>query len=458
MQYLTIWDLLLTPIYLLVLLFIAKEHRDKNYAFGNPLRKYYTQGLLVKFGGAIFIAIIYQYYYGSGDTFNYLDHARIINSSLNDSFSTWLDLVLRRPVSSNPSIYKYASQMYWYTDSSTYTVAAIAAVLGLLNGTSYIPIALLFAFISYSGIWAMYRTFVRMYPQLHKQLAIAFLFIPSTFVWGSAIFKDTICMFSLGWLTYCSFRLFVDRDFSIKNIILLIISFYLLAVIKVYIVLAFLPALGLWLLLTYSKNIRSVTTRWFVNIIFFGLTVALSLFFAQRFASQLNEYSVENIAKKAKKTQDWITYVSDTQEGSAYDIGDLDGSLQSMLKKFPQAVNVALYRPYLWESKKPIIFLSALESLAFFILTLMVFFKRGFGSTFRKIFSDPNLLFFLIFTLIFAFAVGVSTGNFGSLSRYKIPCMPFFAALLLILYYQTKTEIAIRKKIPHEKRPAHHFA
>jgi hypothetical protein len=43
-----------------------------------------------------------------------------------------------------------------------------------------------------------------------------------------------------------------------------------------------------------------------------------------------------------------------------------------------------------------------------------------------------------IFAVIFAIAVGASTTNFGALSRYKIPCMPFYFILLMLLYGKAK--------------------
>src|SRR2546423_13483532 len=131
MQYLTIWDLLLTPVYLLILSFIAKKHRDKRYPKGHPLRKYYMPGLYAKFAGAIFIGLIYQFYYKGGDTFNYFQHSKIINSSLDNSFFTWLQLLFRTSVDNNPQLYPYVSQMEWYHDPSAYTVAVFGAVFGL---------------------------------------------------------------------------------------------------------------------------------------------------------------------------------------------------------------------------------------------------------------------------------------------------------------------------------------
>jgi hypothetical protein len=146
MQHLTLWDLLLSPIYLLVLSAIARKMRDIRYPPGHALRRYFMPGLYVKFFGAVFIALIYQYYYGGGDTFNYFNHTKIINSALSDSFVTWFKLVTRQSVESNPELYQYASQMEWYYDPASYTVPALASVFSLVCGTNYIPIALCFAF------------------------------------------------------------------------------------------------------------------------------------------------------------------------------------------------------------------------------------------------------------------------------------------------------------------------
>jgi hypothetical protein len=321
-------------------------------------------------------------------------------------------------------------RMFWYDSPSDYAVGSIAAVLGLFNGTTYIPIALLFAYLSYTGIWAMYKTFATMYPNLTRPLAFAFLFIPSTIVWGSAVFKDTICMFGLGWMTFATFRIFVHRDFSVRNLFMLSLAFYLIAMVKLYILLGFLPALSLWLLMTYGRKIKSVGLRWLSNIFFIGVTVMAFFFFADKFANELNKYSLEKLTKTAQVTQTY-TKVSAGEEGSAYNLGSTDGSIGSMLSKFPQAVVVTLFRPFLWESRKVIILFSALEAIIFLWLTLRMFFwKKG---ALKIIINDPNLIFFLVFSLIFAFAVGISSGNFGALSRYKIPCLPFYAALLMIV-------------------------
>lgn len=433
MQYLTLWDLLLTPLYLLLLSAVARRQRNKRYPVGHPLRPYFLKGLYLKFAGAIFIALIYQYYYGGGDTFNFFRHSQIINSALKKDSGVWFKLLLRQPVEGNPELYPYVSQMFWYHDKASYTVASIGAVFGLLNGTSYIPISLLFAYFSFTGSWAMYRTFASIYPKIYKQLAVAFLFIPSTVVWGSAMFKDTVCMFGLGWMTYAVFRVLISRDFSVRNSLFFAVSFYLIYLTKVYILIAFVPALMIWLLATYSGKIKNGALRFITRIGFSAFVVGAFFFLARVFATEMERYSLENIAQTAAVTRGWIAYVSETQEGSGYDLGEFDPTFAGMLQKLPQAVAVTLFRPFPWEARKVIMFLSAAEALLFIYFTVRVFAKRRLLATLRLISQDATLLFCIIFTIIFAFAVGITSYNFGSLSRYKIPCLPFFGAFLIAL-------------------------
>ena len=446
-SHLTIWDFFLAPVFILILSAIAKKQRDKRYPVGHPLRPYFMKGLYLKFAGAIFIGLIYEYYYGGGDTYHFFYHAKVINSSLNESFSTWFKLITRQPVTENPELYKYISQnLEWYYDSAAFAVVRITAIFGLFTGTLYLPIAMLFAYFSFTGIWAMYRTFVNIYPTLYKELAIAFLFIPSTFVWGSAIFKDTVCMFGIGWLTYTTFRIFVNRDFSKKNIFLLALSFYLVYATKLYILMAFLPALSIWLLTTYSSKIKSSGMRFVTKVAFVGICALAFALFIRVFSEELEKYSLENIAATAETTREWLSYLSG-DEGSGYDLGAFEPTIGGMLVKFPQAVVVTLFRPFPWEAKKIIVMLSALEALAFVFFTFKAFQKRGIPKTLSLIFKDPNLLFCLIFSIIFAFAVGISTYNFGALSRYKIPCLPFYAAFVLIVinYHKTSRDPKFRQ-------------
>ena len=438
MKYITLQDYVLLPFVLIFIYAVAYYIRNKNYALKHPWRKYFIAGLTLKIFGAIVNGMLHYYYYGGGDTFNFFYHSNIINSAFDESIVKWVNLVLHFPAYDSIDYYRYTSQMFWYQDIASYTVGSLGAVLSLFTFNTYLPTAALFAFISYSGSWAMFRTFSKLYPHLTKQIAVATLFIPTTILWGSAIYKDTICMFGLGWLTHGVFRFLVQKDYSIQNILLAVISFLLIALVKVYILIAFVPALGMWILFNYTQSIRANSVRTIVKVVVL-LAVTLGTVFAMSaLSSSLGSYSLDKLASKAEETRQWIHYSSETQDGSSYSLGEIDPSLQGMLLKFPQAVNVTLFRPFMWEVKKPIMLLSAVESLLFLILTVKVLFGVGLKQSWKAIGQDPTIQFCLIFSIIFAFAVGVTTYNFGSLSRYKIPAMPFYTLAMVLIYYKSQ--------------------
>ena len=131
-----------------------------------------------------------------------------------------------------------------------------------------------------------------------------------------------------------------------------------------------------------------------------------------------------------KNTGQYLKSISEGADGSVYDIGTLDPSITGLLKLAPAAVNVTLFRPYLWESGKVIIFFSAIESTFLLFFTIFTIFKVGPFKFILYIFKDPLLLTFFLFTIIFAIFVGLSSFNFGSLVRYKIPCIPLYLIVL----------------------------
>jgi hypothetical protein len=285
----------------------------------------------------------------------------------------------------------------------------------------------------------MFRTFALQYPNILRHIAVAILFVPSTFIWGSGIFKDTLCIFGLGWIIHGTFRMLVQREFVPRTIFMASISFYLIAIIKLYILVAFIPALLFWVLFSYSSKIQSGFLRVLATLFVAGLGFGALTLFSGRIGQELGQYSVENMAKTSTVTREYINSVSDVEGGSGYDLGTIDASIGGMMSKFPAAVNVALFRPYLWEARKAIVLLNALEAFLFLFVAIKLLVSIGPLRIWQAITRDPNIQFCLIFTLIFAFAVGISSGNFGALSRYRIPCLPTFALALTLIYYRYRS-------------------
>jgi hypothetical protein len=334
--------------------------------------------------------------------------------------------------------------MYFYSDPYTYQVVRLSGLLGLFTFHTYTPIALLFAFFSFTGVWAWFWVFYHLYPHLHRRMAIAVFFIPSVFFWGSGLMKDTITMGAMGWLFFGFYFGIIKRENLVVNILIIIAAMAVIKAVKVYILLCFLPAAFLWIFLEYRTRIRSRAVRFFSLPLVLLLAVPISYQAIIKVTEENKRYQLENITNTTMVTATWLQQVGTQQSGSVYSLGEFDGTWTNMLSKAPKAIFVTLYRPFLWEVRNPVMLLSAMEAVFFLFMTLKVIWQVKLNRLFGLIGAQPVILFCLVFAITFSFAVGVSSYNFGTLVRYKIPLMPFFLAALYVMQSQA---VKKRKKV-----------
>jgi len=444
-------DYLLTPIYLgliYALAFVIRPAVTNKYT-----KPYFIPALSLKLFGAIALGILYHTIY-AGDTNNYFHHASIIYKAFGDSFSAGLHL-LTTDGTVTPDIARYTSQMTWFgPDSKEYFVIRVAAVGALRGFDTYSVTALFFAVLSFSGMWAMYMTFAKIRPQVYKELAVAVFFLPSVFFWGSGLLKDSLCLGGLGWLFYAFYRGAIEKKNILRCVIIGLIAMRVIASMKVYILLAFVPPAALWVFNENTARIRSAVVRWMARPILLLVGSLVAIYAIGRIAVADARFNIDKIGAQSKLTATYLQGVSKQENGSGYNIGEQDGTIAGMAKLAPQAVVVALFRPFLWESRNPTMALSALEATYFFFLTVRIFYRVGFFKALRAIAGSPILTLCFVFSLAFAISVGISSGNFGTLVRYKIPLMPFYLGGLYILQSMTQPVAAtIRRPTVTARRP-----
>jgi len=264
---------------------------------------------------------------------------------------------------------------------------------------------------------------------------MAFFAVPSLIVWGSAILKDTICFSCLCVVHYYLFRIFMQNKFKISYLLYILFAGYIVLTIKIYILLAYAPCFSFMVTQQYKTYIHNRILRAMIAPFIIILSLVVSYVLVTQLGAQKERYSSEKLLETAKLQRDYVHYISLKSEGSTYDLGEMDNGLMSYISKIPAAINVSLFRPYLWESKNPIMLLSAIESSILLYLTFRLFQKRKLKNTIDVLSKDVHLQFSLLFGLVFAFFVGVTTYNFGSLVRYKIQGYPFYIVAILLLYY-----------------------
>jgi len=426
-------DLVVTPI--VIMLVLMGAYLVRPYVTDNINRRYFFPALLVKIVGALAVGVIYQFYYDDGDTFKYHSQGsrKMYEIMLNNPIDGFDLLFFGR----NEWTDRYILDIPVMRDAPSFFVARIAYFFDLFTFSTYSSTAIFFALFSFLGSWFFFKTFYDIYPMFHRSIAISSFFIPSVFFWGSGILKDTITLACMGVAVYYTRRIFVEKVVSILNVALLVVSLYVIFSIKIYILLSFVPALILWV---FSSNLVRIQTP-ILKVILLPIILILTIFFGYYSILKLgegdNKYALDKLTVTANVTAYDIRYVTGRAAGSGYEMGEIDGSLTSVVRVLPEGINVSLFRPYLWEVKNPLMLLTACESFVLLILTLFVVFYRG--RTFLKMIFEPNILFCFVFSISFAFAVGVSTLNFGTLSRYRIPLLPFyFLAIVLLLDYSKR--------------------
>jgi hypothetical protein len=422
---LTVFDVLLTPIFLFIFLVLAYVIRSQIKQ--RHLIRYFIPGLTLKFFGAIFIGLLYQYYYSGGDTYYYFYHSGVIREAFIDDIYKGIALVLR--TEDAPSIsFEYYQKLFWYSDVGSYTVGVIAGIIDLITAHTYSSTALFFAAFSFYGSWRLLVVLDKMFPNNHQRLAVILLFFPSLFVWGSGLLKDSLTLGGTFLLVATLLDVKLKSRLSVSGGLLILLIAALVYTIKVYIIIILVPVVILFLALTLLERTKNQVIKFtilplIVIVLGFGaINASTSLL------NSTDKYKMDDLAERITITAHDIRYHTGKGAGSGYTLGELDGTFGSIIRLAPSSIFVSLFRPFIWEVNSPLMLFGALESLAMLIIT---FYSMKVGLLSQNL-KNPFLLSSLIFAILFALSVGF-TFNFGTLMRYRIPLISFYLFPLLII-------------------------
>lgn len=431
MENLSVFDLLLPPLYLLGALAYG-YYVTKRHIRNSPHYRYFISGLLIRITGAICLGLVYFFYYGGGDTTNYFQtasaFAKLFTKSQEDFWIGWLG---------NGKNYYFGFDdstgfpIYMPRDHHSFFVVRLLIPIVSLGAFSYFSSAILTAIVTYGGLWKLYETFLQEFPDLKKELAIACLFVPSCVFWGSGLMKDSFTLSAVGWFTYAFYHFFIKKERKLKFILFLLISAFIILAIKPYIFFALLPGAILWL----SNNMIKKINHRFIRMAAAPLLVAAAAvggyFSLQQLGDTLGLYKVDTVLDRAVTVQKDMK--AEYYGGKSFDIGDFDASVGGVIGKAPIAIFSGIFRPGIWDVRNAVMAVSSLENTYLLLITVFLLFRLKFFGFFKLIGKNPLLLFAMLFSIFFAFSVGLTVANFGSLVRLRIPELPFFVSGIFIL-------------------------
>ncbi len=438
MNLIDIYDYLLLPLYLMIFYFIivikAKKYGD------SPLRKYFIIGFFLHMGGSILYCMVIYYYYTYGDSILFYQGGtflRNVISSTGDPISPFF-------MSSGELLKTYGTLG---TDDnilpvsigidSNLAVMKISAIVSYLCFNSYLIISLFFGLFAFTGLWKLYKTFNEiMERKSERWLAYTVLFLPSVCFWGSGLIKDSICLGCLGFVVYYVYRIFIKKKFRYLDFLFLAIFLYLLFVIKSYLLVAFIVAACLGYVVHLVRESKTSVLKLTIRLLILASVVVIGLI---TFSSVLSA-AIEDFMGNIETFKYAYSNLDEDLNGSGFVFSATDYSISGLLLGSPIAIFTTLFRPFLWESGKPVIFLSALESALILAATLYLLIKCRVTRFFYYTFTNPYAFFCFTFCMMLALIVGYSTFNFGTMVRYRLPILPFYFFLLLFIYTKNKED------------------
>ncbi len=431
-------DWYMGPIYFFLIFFLLKKTvKDAD----DYERKLFSNGLRIKLFSAISIGFVYLFYYSGGDTLSYMHDANLMADLFFGDLDVFFDFLFNGFVDTSTgqiSIWKHFFRVRdvatWYfmyrNDERAFFMVRLMSVVSIITNGSFFASGMVVGAFCYLGTWKIYKLFVEYYPSFKKQLSYTVIFIPSVMFWGSGVLKDPVTLGSFGFLMYYFHNIFKGRKI-IGSIIYVVVFSFLIISIKPYVFNAFIVGMGCWLLANYMVKIKSRVFRALIFPVLLVVSIGAVFGLLSLFSSESGKYSFDKALDEAVLVQSDLK--QDYYGGHRFDIGSFEPTLSGVLAKAPIAIATTLYRPFIWEAHNVFVMLSALESTVIIVFTFLAIFRIKIFNLQGVLLLNPLLFFSFVFSLFFAFFIGLTSANFGALVRYKIPLMPFYMSMVYIL-------------------------
>jgi hypothetical protein len=290
----------------------------------------------------------------------------------------------------------------------------LVSVFNILSSGNYYINSLFFNFIIFFGHIILYRLFIKMFPERKLLVIIGCFLLPSTLYFTSGIHKDGLVFLMMAVLIYSVYISLIKNRFSIKIILLVIVSLTFLFLLRSFIFLALLPGLFAWILVAKAK--------W----------PAIPVFATVYLLGGLLVFNIDSAASKMKPleiiTKKQTEYLNLQKAATQIALTPLQPTFKSFAMNAPQAFNHSFLRPYLWELPVKSILPVSVELFLYQFLFFLLFFFR------RKDFDSKNKPFFLFACFFIAtvyLMIGYVVPNLGSLVRYRSLYFPLIITPVL---------------------------
>lgn len=495
-------EFLLSALYAVFFIFLIHKLRF----FETELsRKGLSLFFCIKIAFGVALWYIYTYYYtdrATADIYKYFDDSKVMYDALRTHPSDYFRMLF---AIGNDNAYfdqtYYSHMNYWYREfdnaiyNDSHTIIRFNALVRLFSFGYYNVHTVFMSFISFMGLVAIYKTFAQYFLDRILGFMIAVFLVPSVLLWSSGVLKEGFLFFGLGMLLFHFHEICFSRA-RIKNYVWLLVSLFILALAKFYVLACLLPGILAWILIRLTGKERVVLKFAGSTLVVFLLAINIQYIFPSQnvlqtlsrrqndfvalakggtyLISQFNDtvyLSPSESEKRMVATEDRLLFLSEGTHVSNWSanrlvdsfvagsgdttryrlfkkyepaksritLAPLEPNVLSLLKNTPVAFFNVLVRPFIWESRSPMILFPSLENLFILLFCLFCFYFSSFTRENRIVFYFCILFVFMLYTLI-----GLITPVTGALVRYRVPAMPFLIMAFLAIVDKGK----VMRKLP----------
>ncbi|WP_242927579.1 hypothetical protein [Pontibacter vulgaris] len=394
---------------------------QSQYRF-TEIKPYFFPALLLKLICGLLLGLLYHYYYTAGDTITYYKASLKLSAYAEHNFAAYLRLLFFNEFESDAFRATLPFTRHPGFSNSFFIIKWLSA-LNFFTNSSYWLNSLYFSLFSFWGTAKLTAVLSVLFPGTKRAAVVAFLFFPSVVFWSSGLLKDAVMIGSMCWIVAFILELAQNKPQSIGRWLLAFFMLYLFVRIKVFFSLALLLLLIGYLVVMVLAKYKPAFLKLPVQLlVILGFVTVPGLLAMQT----IGFYKFDFVANQLVRTYTGLLAIS--KHGPHLTYPSLAPNLQSIVFYAPEAFFSSIFRPYLGESWQGLYILMGLENVLLAVLVVIAVI-----SLIRNGLQNMNLLHLvlLLFILVAGTMIGLSTPNFGTLSRYRIIFLPFLVYLLL---------------------------
>ncbi|WP_152981541.1 hypothetical protein [Hymenobacter sp. AT01-02] len=322
--------------------------------------------------------------------------------------------------------------------SNTLFMMKVLSMLNVVSGGVVWLNALYLSLFSFWGAWTLACTIGRLWPAARPGgVVIGFLLWPTVVYWTSGLTKESLLVGSgaalLAYVLQLYYPLLSGRQWQKVALVILLgwlhfkMRFFFAAVL-----LGVLAGLGLIRVLQRLTGTRRRMPQLLlmVGLLSAGAWAASEIspaFRLNKFTSQLQRNYTDLLA--ISRNRPHLEYPT------------LAPTTESVLRNAPAAIFNATTRPWPWEGTSLLYLIAGMENAllaALLLLAAWAVVQRRSGKL-----PFGVMLALLLYCLLLAILLGLSTPNLGTLSRYRVAFLPF----LLLLITQNEYFCGVVKRL-----------